>query len=310
MSRIDERLEAMQVDTSEMTTEQKFTAATGLTHYDEETASNDWYVPGGAANVVVESDEQGGGSQSGSDEQEQPQVYTAETAAAYNAELDGAVKAGDVQTAAQTVTTESDSYDYIYDEASWNASYANGGLKAYYEWSDAANAPYKEDLWNTVENRAANINDVKKDPDTNEYVLDENGNYVYENCERSWQGAVNAPGAKYPWIVPYFTDDVNAKIAFVYDEGEAVYPWDDRIFGTGEHKSFGCASVPVELGNEFLLENGETTFDISKFKMMLETEEPEVLYTEETAAEYNATLDGAVKAGDPIVSTAEIQTEP
>ena len=45
MTRIEERLEAMQVDTSEMTTEQKFTAATGLTHYDEETAANDWYVP-------------------------------------------------------------------------------------------------------------------------------------------------------------------------------------------------------------------------------------------------------------------------
>ena len=45
MSRIDERLEAMQVDTSEMTTEEKFTAATGLTHYDEETAANDQAAP-------------------------------------------------------------------------------------------------------------------------------------------------------------------------------------------------------------------------------------------------------------------------
>lgn len=57
MTRIEERLEAMQVDTSEMTTEQKFTAATGLTHYDEETAANDWYVPGGAANVLGETEE-------------------------------------------------------------------------------------------------------------------------------------------------------------------------------------------------------------------------------------------------------------
>lgn len=54
MSRIDERLEAMKVDASEMTTEQKFTAATGLTHYDESTASNEWYVPAGAANVPAE----------------------------------------------------------------------------------------------------------------------------------------------------------------------------------------------------------------------------------------------------------------
>ncbi len=49
--RIDERLQAMGVDTSEMTDEQKFTAATGLTRYAEYEANNPWYVPGGAANV-------------------------------------------------------------------------------------------------------------------------------------------------------------------------------------------------------------------------------------------------------------------
>ena len=45
MSRIDERLEVMKVDTAEMTKEQKFSAATGLTFYDEELANNEWYVP-------------------------------------------------------------------------------------------------------------------------------------------------------------------------------------------------------------------------------------------------------------------------
>lgn len=56
MSRIDERLEVMKVDTAEMTAEQKFSAATGLTFYDEELAKNEWYVPGGAANVSTEAD--------------------------------------------------------------------------------------------------------------------------------------------------------------------------------------------------------------------------------------------------------------
>lgn len=56
MSRIDERLEVMNVDTAEMTKEQKFSAATGLTFYDEELANNEWYVPGGAANVSTEAD--------------------------------------------------------------------------------------------------------------------------------------------------------------------------------------------------------------------------------------------------------------
>ena len=49
--RIDERLQAMGVDASGMTDEQKFTAATGLTRYTEYEANNAWYVPGGAANV-------------------------------------------------------------------------------------------------------------------------------------------------------------------------------------------------------------------------------------------------------------------
>lgn len=56
MSRIDERLEVMKVDTAEMAEEQKFSAATGLTFYDEELAKNEWYVPGGAANVSTEAD--------------------------------------------------------------------------------------------------------------------------------------------------------------------------------------------------------------------------------------------------------------
>ena len=56
MNRIDERLKVMNVDTSKMSKEQKFSAATGLTFYDEELAGNEWYVPGGAANVSTEAD--------------------------------------------------------------------------------------------------------------------------------------------------------------------------------------------------------------------------------------------------------------
>lgn len=70
MSRIDERLEVMKVDTAEMTEEQKFSAATGLTFYDEELANNEWYVPGGAANVSTGAD---------STEEETPVESTNET---------------------------------------------------------------------------------------------------------------------------------------------------------------------------------------------------------------------------------------
>lgn len=57
MNRIDERLKVMNVDTSKMSKEQKFSAATGLTFYNENLEKNGWYVPGGSANVSTEPEE-------------------------------------------------------------------------------------------------------------------------------------------------------------------------------------------------------------------------------------------------------------
>ena len=57
MNRIDERLKVMNVDTSKMSKEQKFSAATGLTFYNEKLEKNGWYVPGGSANVITRSEE-------------------------------------------------------------------------------------------------------------------------------------------------------------------------------------------------------------------------------------------------------------
>ena len=48
---------------------------------------------------------------------------------------------------------ESNAYDYVYDEASWNASEANGALAKYHEKYP------EEDWWNNTENRACNYND-------------------------------------------------------------------------------------------------------------------------------------------------------
>ena len=58
MNRIDERLKVMNVDTSKMSKEQKFSAATGLTFYNEKLEKNGWYVPGGSANVSTEPEEE------------------------------------------------------------------------------------------------------------------------------------------------------------------------------------------------------------------------------------------------------------
>ena len=93
MSKIDERLEAMCIDTSGMSDEKKFQAATGLTFYDEELAANDWYVPGGAGNIKSEDNND-------DSEDDKEQTYTAEEAAAYNLTLDGAWQYGRVKTEA------------------------------------------------------------------------------------------------------------------------------------------------------------------------------------------------------------------
>lgn len=173
------------------------------------------------------------------------------------------------------LNNECNSFDYIHDEESWNESYANGGLKKYYAWSDRVNKPYKEDLWNTEANRPANINDAKKDPETEELLLDDNGNYIYENCERCWLGAVKAPGAKYPWIVVNFNTNINSTIKFKYEYEEGVkevLPWGSKVFNAN---SFGCASVASEFeDNDFLLSENrndekQSTFDIDKFKIEL-----------------------------------------
>lgn len=174
-------------------------------------------------------------------------------------------------------------YTLVNDEVSYNENNQPGkGLAKYYEWSDVANAPYKEDLWNTTANRAANINDARKDPETGELVLDENGNYIYDNCERCWQGAVKAPGAKFPWIVININENINSIISFkyTYPDGtiKVVKPWGNKVFGdptTIPNRTWGVASVAAEFeDNDFLIsenrnDGGESTFDIDRFEIEL-----------------------------------------
>lgn len=140
-------------------------------------------------------------------------------------------------------------WEYIYNEATWNEAYANPTLQAYYAWSDQANAPYKEDLWNSASGRAANINDAHKTND--EYDLDENGNYIYDNCERNWSGAVSAPWAKYPWAVVSIPKPFTWTISFSYDGWEPVYPWGEAI--RSFTRGFGIASIPEEFKNNSFL---------------------------------------------------------
>ncbi len=135
--RIDERLQAMGVDASGMTDEQKFTAATGLTRYNEYEANNAWYVPGGAANVPAGATEPAGPTgdttptgptgdttptgptgdttPTGPTGEPEVQTYTAEEAAAYNLTLDGALQYGAIKTPAVAAVEAQDAV--LYEDA-------------------------------------------------------------------------------------------------------------------------------------------------------------------------------------------------
>ena len=145
----------------------------------------------------------------------------------------------------ETVAT----WDYIWNEETWNAAYnkENSPLKEYYDlYPD-------EDRWNTQANRPAQARD-KVDGEWPDY------------CVRGWQGAVGAPGAQYPWCVVNI-EPFRGNIRFNYDGGADVWPWGEANRTFKRH--FAIASIPVELGQEFLLKDGETTFDPSKLVVTL-----------------------------------------
>lgn len=170
-------------------------------------------------------------------------------------------------------------YALINDEESYNS---NTVLEQYYAWSDQENAPAKEDLWNTTEQRVATIADAQKEQGTDNYILDDNGNYIYENCERCWEGAVNADGAKYPKMTVEYTGELASTITFkyTYPNGtvKEVNPWGNDIFGgnpNNPRKTWGVVSLPTIFeDNDFLIDEnrndeGHSTFDISRFEMIL-----------------------------------------
>ena len=85
--------------------------------------------------------------------------------------------------------------------------------------------------------------------------------HSYPGFVHCWEGAINANAANYPWCVVNIEPFIG-NIKFNYDGGEDVYPWgvSDRTF----KRNFAIASIPGELGSEFALNNGTTTFDPSK----------------------------------------------
>ena len=250
-----------------------------------------------------------GGDTSGDNDDSGSQVvetYSAAEAIEYNAGLPGARKEGD-----EIDSNELVPYEFINDQATWEASYENGILKDYYVWADTVGAyPYKEDLWNEADQRGANWNDIVGVSETgNPQEFEDGYHYVDKNgnaCVRCWDGVINAPEAELPWVAISFDTDVNAKVRFDYTGKDSIYPWGDKIFGTAEgHKSWGLASPAKEWNDDsfkLIALGGQEVFDKDNFHITLVH-----TVTAEEAIEYNANLDGAVKEGDPKSSTVEVQ---
>jgi len=84
-------------------------------------------------------------------------VYTDAEVEEHNAQIEGAVKIGDPSES--IFIDDYDKIEYIYNEETWNQSYANGIMKKYYEtYPD-------EDWYNETAHRAANFNDKAYDVD-------------------------------------------------------------------------------------------------------------------------------------------------
>ena len=187
---------------------------------------------------------------------------------ALNEAIDEKADKSDLDNYMEIETEESMLYDFVYDEPTWNNSFTNGVLKKYYEkYPD-------EDRWNQREHRWATAADKV------------NGEWP-DYCVQCWEGAVNAPDAKFPWVCPNFNTDVNAQIVFKYDGFEDVKPWGNNVFGVGRKtdgtdRMWGIASVAEEFGNNTFLipecaQNARpewegtpaNDFDLNIFKMVL-----------------------------------------
>lgn len=129
-------------------------------------------------------------------------------------------------------TNKGQYFEYIYDEATWNDSYANGVLKDYYEWADSIQ-PYKEDLWAEADNHGAAWNEIVKENGSPKefedgyHYVDSQGN----PCVRCWKGALASAEAHWPWIAIKFNVNLGGFPVFEYEGKESNLPWGLKSFG-------------------------------------------------------------------------------
>ena len=132
-------------------------------------------------------------------------------------------------------------FDNIYSQSTWDASYANGALKIYYEYNDNVNN--FEDYYNLETSTRAH--DYTPKPTTRQGWLD----LGFEHC---WTGAILAPGAQYPWTVVVLEDLMvnglfHGSISMSHKGGDEIFPWGgSKTTYFDRDKPYGVASIPQE----------------------------------------------------------------
>lgn len=99
-----------------------------------------------------------------------------------------------------------------------------------------------------------------------------------DDCEQCWKGAINAPGAAFPWVA---VNSWNGVMGLTIGE-TTVYPWGEEEIS----KEWGVASLPKEFGTDIVPQidpNDPTTdtFDPANLEAQ-STREEEFTYTEYT----------------------------
>lgn len=129
-------------------------------------------------------------------------------------------------------------YEFINDETSWNASYANGTLKVYYEKYP------EEDCWNNTQNRACNYNDRVYEGTIDEAEVTANATWASEAAQKITIDGVDYYGAIFygfePQNVALFNDvaltesaDKTLVITSIHYSAECGQSWNGAVNAPG-----------------------------------------------------------------------------
>ena len=202
---------------------------------------------------------------------------------------------------------ENEEWFYIWNESTWNAAYdAEHPDVDLTDDSSFAKTPLHRYLdRNPDEDRWCDADGEGGNPGHYGQAVDkENNGWTWPNyCVQSWEWAINATDAKYPRIILWDNDITPERHKWIL-----VFKYKDAVKQTNKYNEYDVSengwrlyyarSIPAEKDGlswtEFLLENWETSFDKSKFTVLLVTHVNDAITLEKadetTPVEYEAQI--------------------